>query len=630
MIGTTKRRLAKGTRLSGRRGLALAGAVLLAAMILGLPTVAQERPLSAWRLDEWGKWAGLPEVNPYATITGSGSGEGWGNAGASFGIAARAVFEPDLSRAEISAEFVPASRAIITSDPRLFIVPLRQHLEWKVIVTVRNPNDVAMTNARVHNQFGKAFRAAQTGQSVGDARMADADVKGLLPSSSGFTWDIGYLGPGDAAKAELKVATNQTGGRAEFAEEGVYSLDTGFQLTYRLLGKEEVRNTAPCSAIARVNPSALRTDGEPYAVRQKPIERDLPLPERSIAKRPIPGRTGVVQPIVSQQPGQQNPAVVRRGALELSPEELALIEAEGVAAEDIGRGDWLDTFTVTAAAVSGSITEDGGRFVVPVGEYAEWTVDLTVHNPYILTQFHAWSARLEFGPGLDVECSSNSANSTVHVTAESERTVVTWLNVGDLDQYETATANLKVCTRNPAHYSTSGEFPFVQNMRLQCSGVFVWFFPFSQTIHLEPIYVIAKAEPKALVSVSATRLDWRVRKPGIYAALATEITATGHGRLQVQFSDFRDLARTDGAPGLVPAFYALGQDLPDNASQQWIAASALNSSSNWPEPIGLHPTAPSVVRLWSMISVGEEVSSAEYSSDRGDDKGVITFIVSNN
>jgi len=37
-----------------------------------------------------------------------------------------------------------------------------------------------------------------------------------------------------------------------------------------------------------------------------------------------------------------------------------------------------------------------------------------------------------------------------------------------------------------------------------------------------------------------------------------------------------------------------------------------------------------VVRLWSMVNVGEDVSSAEYSSDRGDDKGVITFIVSNN
>jgi len=96
---------------------------------MGLPVIAQEHPLSAWRLDEWGKWTGLPAVNPYATITGQGSSQGWGNAGASVGITARAVFEPDLSRAEISAEFVPVSRAIIASDSRLFIAPLVQRLE---------------------------------------------------------------------------------------------------------------------------------------------------------------------------------------------------------------------------------------------------------------------------------------------------------------------------------------------------------------------------------------------------------------------------------------------------------------------------------------------------------------------
>ena len=211
MTWTAKTRLARGARLSGRRNLVVATAIVLAIIAMGLPAVAQERPLSAWRLDEWGTWAGLPEVNPYATITGQGFGQGWGNSGAAVGITARAVFEPDLSRAEISAEFVPVSRAIITSDSRLFIAPLGRRLEWKVIVTVRNPNDVSMTNVRVHNQFGKAFRAALTGQSVGDARMADADVKGLLPSSSGLTWDIGYLGPGAAAKAELTVTTNQSG-----------------------------------------------------------------------------------------------------------------------------------------------------------------------------------------------------------------------------------------------------------------------------------------------------------------------------------------------------------------------------------------------------------------------------------
>jgi len=149
-------------------------------------------------------------------------------------------------------------------------------------------------------------------------------------------------------------------------------------------------------------------------------------------------------------------------------------------------------------------------------------------------------------------------------------------------------------------------------------------------VPLDPIYIKCAGEPYADVSVTATRIDWRVQKPGTYAALATEIAATGHGNLQVQFSGFRDLARTDGISGTIPAFYTFAKDLPDNASSQWIAASALNSWQNWPAPITLDSTTQSVVRLWSMISVSEEVSSAEYSSDLGDDKGVVTFIVSNN
>jgi hypothetical protein len=52
----------------------------------------------------------------------------------------------------------------------------------------------------------------------------------------------------------------------------------------------------------------------------------------------------------------------------------------------------------------------------------------------------------------------------------------------------------------------------------------------------------------------------------------------------------------------------------------WISAADLNNKTRY---IDLSQPAPLV--MWSKISVGEEVSSAEYES-----KGVITFIVSNN
>lgn len=631
MTGTSKRRLAKGTRLSVQRSLALAGAALLAVIIMGLPAIAQESPLSAWRLDEWGRWESLTQVNPYATITGLGSSEGFSNSGASVGITARAVFEPDLSRAELSAEFVPVSRGIITSDPRLFIAPLRQRLEWKVIVTVRNPNDVAMTNARVHNQFGKAFRAALTGQSVGDARMADADVKGLLPSSSGFTWDIGYLGPGDVAKAELTVSTNQAGGRAEFAEEGVYSLDTGFQLTYRVLAKNQVRNTAPCSVIARVNPSALRPDGEPYVVQQKPIERDLPLPER-----PIPVVTGPQDP-GRGNPGNWRPAVITRVPGGGSQNTSKAVTRPG------------SLFGLTATGVSGNITDDGDVFSVPDGQGAEWRVEIEVTNPLDQSlppgqrrPWNNWTATLVFGPNLTVQEISRSVTipgysgipqGALTITPDTSIPGITrveiewhWQHHGQpkFEQGSHAYLALKVET---------GGLPSIPDGTVFCDQAQLSYNPEGgspTSLGLDPIYIRSAGGPFAHVSTTATRVDWRVRKPGIYATLATEITATGRGKLQVQFSNFRDLARTDGVSGTVPAFYAFGQDIPDKASLQWIAASAMNNQSNWPIPIELDSTAESALRLWSMINVGEDVSSAEYSSDRGDDKGVITFIVSNN
>jgi len=622
MTGTAKTRPAKGAWLSGRGSLAVATAIVLAIVAMGLPVIAQEHPLSAWRLDEWGKWTGLPEVNPYATIAGQGSSQGWGNAGASVGISARAVFEPDLSRAEISAEFVPVSRAIITSDSRLFIAPLGQRLEWKVIVTVRNPNDVPMTNARVHNQFGKAFRAALTGQSVGDARMADADAKGLLPSSSGLTWDIGYLGPRAAAKAELTVTTSQSGGRAEFAEEGVYSLDTGFQLTYRLLGKDEVRNTAPCSVIARRNPSALKSDGEPYGVSQKPIERDLVLPERTIPAGPGPQGPG------AGDPGSRQPAVITRvpgGGSQNS-------------SKDITRAKEL--LSLTAAGVSTNITEDGDRFRVPPGQAAEWNVKLVIEN----TQddwWDDWTVTLTFGPGLNVPASGATmlvtdtygnavypgALTLVPQGSGPEATDVTWTWASSVRKFDPGfRAQLELQVKTVGLPGGTAESVFCKSIQMEYdpkTGD-------SATVHLDDVYIAPPVELYAYVSLSATRLDWRVRKPGTYAAMATEVTATGYGKLIVQFSGFDNLTRADGGDEAIDTSYGFGDSLADvedaeNVTlEQWVPAASLNGQSRG---LDLSSSEPAALRMWSKVRVGSEDPSAEYEDYEG---GVITFIVSNN
>lgn len=613
MIGIMKRR---------PRSLALAGAALLALMILGWPAIAQERSLSAWRLNEGGVWESLPGVNPYATITGLGSGEGWGNSGASIGVTARAVFEPDLSRAEITAEFVPVSRGIITSDPRLFIAPLRQRLEWKVIVTVRNPNDVGMTNARVHNQFGKAFRATLTGRSVGDARMADADVKGLLPSSSGFTWDIGYLGPGAAAKAELTVTTNQTGGHAEFAEEGVYSLDTGFQLTYRLLGKDEIRTTAPCSVIARVNPSALRPDGEPYAVQQKPIDRDLPLPERPIPVRP--GAGGNV-PIGGGQGGIAPSVSVKQSG------ELATISRDRHFMGENVNGRFL----LLATGVSDNVGVEDDKFTVPAGEEAEWRVEIQVDHiasqPPSTVAWNGWTVTLLFGEHLtaeEIERGVSLPDPTVdnngELTIETYypepgitrvRVIWDWQQKGNNKFVPGSHAYLALKVKTNGLPPSDKDLIFCDSINMEYNPVGSG----KEQVPLDQILIKSASEPHADVSVTATRLDWRVRKPGTYAALATTVTASGIGTLSMQFSGFADLSRTDGVQGTIAAFYGFGDDLAAAEAGGWISAAEL---SNKTRHIDLSEPMP--VLMWSKIDVDEEDSSAEYENE-----GVMTFIVSN-
>jgi len=85
---------------------------------------------------------------------------------------------------------------------------------------------------------------------------------------------------------------------------------------------------------------------------------------------------------------------------------------------------------------------------------------------------------------------------------------------------------------------------------------------------LDPIYIWV-AEAYADVSMTATRIDWRVLRPGTYAALAMEIVVTGKGSISVQFKGFGNLTKVGGGSGHIPVFYAFGENLPSDASEAW-------------------------------------------------------------
>jgi len=262
--------------------------------------------------------------------------------------------------------------------------------------------------------------------------------------------------------------------------------------------------------------------------------------------------------------------------------------------------------------------EEDGKFVVPSGEYAEWEVDLAIRNPSLLIPWLNWEATLDFGPELEVALVSLSSNSKVNITEDpgTGKTRATWSSNGLLPGKGEAKARLKISTRSPDHYGKSGQYVFANNIKLSYFRLLCCYH-----VGLDPIYVnVEAAPPSASVSASATRLDWRVQKPGTYAALATTVTASGIGTLSMQFSKFADLSGTGGVPGTISTFYGFGDDLAAAEAGEWISAAELNNKTRH---IDLSEPVP--VLMWSKIIVGDQNSSAEYEN-----KGEITFIVSNN
>lgn len=146
----------------------------------------------------------------------------------------------------------------------------------------------------------------------------------------------------------------------------------------------------------------------------------------------------------------------------------------------------------------------------------------------------------------------------------------------------------------------------------------------ARTVHLDDVYIAPPGGPYARISLSATRLDWRVRRPGTYAALATEITASGNASLSIQFDGFGSLKPVNGESGAIDAFYSFGRSLPDNLHTLWKPASSLNEESGWIRGLTLDPVEPIKVSMWAKVVVGEDDPPGNYANE-----GVITFIIDN-
>ena len=279
---------------------------------------------------------------------------------------------------------------------------------------------------------------------------------------------------------------------------------------------------------------------------------------------------------------------------------------------------------------------------MPAGKDAEWKVEIWVKNPDAQSSsmvrpqdqpegWNGWIVTLLFGEHLTAEEIERSVHvpgltvgdGTLKIEEDYPAPGITRLKViWNWHQ----TAGNRFLPGSEAYLAlkvTTNELPPSDKDLIFCDQINMEYNPvggnYWHQVPLDPIYIKSAGEPHADVSITATRLDWRVRKPGTYAVLATTVTASGIGRLSIQFSEFADLARTGPIAGTIAAFYGFGDDLAAVETAGWISALELNNKTRY-----IDLSEPMPVLMWSKISVGEEDSSAEYENE-----GVMTFIVSN-
>jgi len=119
---------------------------------------------------------------------------------------------------------------------------------------------------------------------------------------------------------------------------------------------------------------------------------------------------------------------------------------------------------------------------------------------------------------------------------------------------------------------------------------------------------------------SATRVDWRIRKPGVYASDVVTTTVASNNDVIVDYEGFENLYSPDAVNPEIQTYYAVGDSIEN---VQWVEAAQINNDdvllTNSPELCG-----GMTWTLWNRLDVSECNSSAEY-----EDEATITLVLQN-
>lgn len=124
-------------------------------------------------------------------------------------------------------------------------------------------------------------------------------------------------------------------------------------------------------------------------------------------------------------------------------------------------------------------------------------------------------------------------------------------------------------------------------------------------------------------SISGTRYEWQVRKPGEYAANSLTATLKSNGPVTVDFAGFGNLYSADSVNQEIETWYAYGGTLPGSGDARWIPANALDGvKALVKDSVELHDGYD--WKLWNKIKVVECNSACEY-----EDNAIITLVLDN-
>lgn len=139
--------------------------------------------------------------------------------------------------------------------------------------------------------------------------------------------------------------------------------------------------------------------------------------------------------------------------------------------------------------------------------------------------------------------------------------------------------------------------------------------PYFFSCNLDPcvsVKVEASIAQWITLSLSATEIKWYVLKPGSYDTKWFYGCLTSNGDVDLVFSGFEDLKKTDDPTKIIPTYYKYWHWQWGGPYPQWVRAPQFNGTRSISEPILGY-----VFRVYNKIDVSHLTPACEYADPNG-------------